>query len=362
MAGRTPEWTRALVLRQCSAEAKPVYHDTVLENRPLPQLKHEEVLVKINAASFNRRDLWIRLGQYPGIKFGSVIGADGAGTVLASPDANDVLLNKRVFLAPTCGWESHPDAPEASESETDLYNPSFGTFADYVIVKRSQVIRSPDHLDDVQISARPIGGLAAWRVTIVKARVSKDQNILITGIGGGVALLAMQLCLAKGANVYVTSSSKEKISRATSLGAKGGVNYKSKDWPSRLAALLAKICGKPTKIDTVIDSGGSDIMTQVNSILKHGGKVVVYGMTANPRIKFTMREVLKNQQLIGSTMGSLKDLTDATQFLSEHRIVPVVSHVLDGLEAADEGFELLKRGDQFGKFVLKIDNNASAKL
>jgi D-arabinose 1-dehydrogenase-like Zn-dependent alcohol dehydrogenase len=61
-------------------------------------------------------------------------------------------------------------------------------------------------------------------------------------------------------------------------------------------------------------------------------------------------------------MGSLKDLTDATQFLSEHRIVPVVSHVLDGLEAADEGFELLKRGDQFGKIILKIDNNASAKL
>jgi NADPH:quinone reductase-like Zn-dependent oxidoreductase len=57
MAGRTPEWTRALVLRQCYAEAKPVYHDTVLENRPLPQLNRGEVLVKINAASFNRRDV-----------------------------------------------------------------------------------------------------------------------------------------------------------------------------------------------------------------------------------------------------------------------------------------------------------------
>jgi NADPH:quinone reductase-like Zn-dependent oxidoreductase len=134
------------------------------------------------------------------------------------------------------------------------------------------------------------------RAAIVNAEASKDQNILITGIGGGVALLAMQLCLAKGANVYVTSGSEEKIRKATSLGAKGGVNYKlskdlqssttrlggsnylTEDWPSHLVALLAKNSGKSAKIDAVVDSGGGDIMTQVNSILKQGGKVVVYGM------------------------------------------------------------------------------------
>lgn len=49
---------------------------------------------------------------------------------------------------------------------------------------------------------------------------------MITGIGGGVALTAMQLCLAKGASVYVTSGSEEKIQKAISLGAKGGANYK----------------------------------------------------------------------------------------------------------------------------------------
>jgi NADPH:quinone reductase-like Zn-dependent oxidoreductase len=57
MAGRTPEWTRALILKKCSAETKPVYHDVVLEKRPLRQLKHGEVLVKISAVSFNRRDV-----------------------------------------------------------------------------------------------------------------------------------------------------------------------------------------------------------------------------------------------------------------------------------------------------------------
>ena len=119
-----------------------------------------------------------------------------------------------------------------------------GTFAEYVTVERDQVIPTPEHLDDEHAAAWPLGGVTAWRsvsqphsgaqahhpiprASVVNARASRDDNILITGIGGGVALLALQLCLARGANVYVSSGSEEKITRAVSLGAKGGVNYKS---------------------------------------------------------------------------------------------------------------------------------------
>lgn len=68
----------------------------------------------------------------------------------------------------------------------------------------------------------------------------------------------------------------------------------------------------------------------------------------------TMREVLKNQRLIGSTMGSHTDLISATTFLAKHRIIPVVAHVVDGLENAEEGFDLMQKGDGFGKIVIKI--------
>lgn len=74
----------------------------------------------------------------------------------------------------------------------------------------------------------------------------------------------------------------------------------------------------------------------------------------------TMREVMKNQKLLGSTMGSHKDLIDATNFLAEHRIVPIVSHVLDGLESAGEGFKLLEEGSHFGKIVIHIPSNSPA--
>ena len=113
---------------------------------------------------------------------------------------------------------------------------------------------------------------------MVNAEVKKGDNVLITGAGGGVALIAIQLCVAAGANVYVSSGSEEKIQKAIALGAKGGVNYKNQDWSVQLGKLLAQNGGKGAQLDAVIDSGGGDLMGQVGKLLKAGGKVVVYGM------------------------------------------------------------------------------------
>ena len=113
---------------------------------------------------------------------------------------------------------------------------------------------------------------------MVNAQVKKDQNVLITGIGGGVALIALQLAVAIGANVYVTSGNEEKIRKAVALGAKGGVNYKDKTWPVLLGKMLVQNSGRGAQLSAVIDSAGGDIMGQVGKILTSGGKVVVYGM------------------------------------------------------------------------------------
>ncbi|TCD70270.1 hypothetical protein EIP91_004171 [Steccherinum ochraceum] len=365
MPPKIPTTTRVLLVKKATGESPKYLNDAVLVERQLPppnKLDKNKVLIKINAASYNHRDLWVRKGLYPGIKHGSAFGGDGAGVVIASGlGSNDKLLNKRVFLVPTRGWKDHPEAPESRFSIIGGGGDTapLGTFAHYLVVEREHVIESPSHLTDEQVSAWPVGGVTAWRAVVINADVQEGQNVLITGIGGGVALIAMQLCLARGANVYVSSGNSEKIGKAVELGAKGGVNYKDKDWANQLSKMLKEHNYGSSSTDdallsAVIDSGGGDIMGKVGKFMKGGGKVVIYGMTAEPKVTLTMREVLKNQRLIGSTMGSHKDLVDATNFIAQHKIVPVVSHVLDGLESADEGFKLVEEGTHFGKVVIRM--------
>ncbi|EIW60533.1 NAD-P-binding protein [Trametes versicolor FP-101664 SS1] len=352
-----PKTAKALVLRKAAQASKPVYHDAVLEDLPLPELKPGHVLVRIHAAAFNHRDHWVRKGMYPGIGFGSVLGGDGAGVVVASTDKSDELLRKRVVLVPMRGWERDQEAPESRFFVLGGSNANpLGTFAQYVVVERDQIIPIPDHLDDVHAAAWPIGAVTAWRATMVNGAVKQGDSVLITGIGGGVALTALQLCVARGANVYVTSGGEDKIRKAVALGAKGGVSYKADDWPKQLAGLLKK--NGASALSVVIDAGGGDIMGKTSSILKPGGRVVVFGMHASPTVTMTMREVMRNQKLIGSTMGSKQDLIDATNFLAQHRIVPVVSEVLDGLESAERGFQILENGEQFGKIVIRVADSS----
>ncbi|KAJ7184834.1 hypothetical protein C8R46DRAFT_1065285 [Mycena filopes] len=351
MPTKLPQTTKALVLQKCGPERAPLLYDAVVVEQAIPALKAGEVLVKMGAVSFNRRDFWMRKGLYPRIVDGSTFGSDGGGTVIAAADPADPLLTQRVFLTPMRGWESHPDSPE---SEFGILGggafPPLGTFSEYVVVPRTEVIPTPAHLTDEQIAAWPLGGLTAWRA-VKLAGISRGDTVLVTGIGGGVATLVLQICVAMGAVVYVTSGGQQKIDKAVKMGAKGGVRYSEESWPQQLGALVAKD-HKP--LHAVIDSGGEEIMGKVSKYLRAGGRIVCYGMTAGPTIGMTMREVMRGQQLIGTLMGSRQDMVDATRFIAEHKIVPVVATVLAGLASAEEGFELMEKGAQFGKIVLAM--------
>ncbi|KAH6903096.1 hypothetical protein BKA70DRAFT_1303236 [Coprinopsis sp. MPI-PUGE-AT-0042] len=355
-----PTTAKGIIVRKSESTQKSpngYINDAVLVDYEIPHLQPGQVLVKMLAVGFNHKDVWIRKGQYPGITQGAFFGGDGMGVVVASADTNDTLVDERVFLAPSRGWKSDPRGPESRFTilGCGAVKPG-GTFAEYIVVERENVIKVPPHLDDVHAAAWPLGGVTAWRATMVNARVEAGHKVLITGIGGGVALLALQFCVAAGASVYVTSGNPDKLKKAIDLGAKGGASYKDQDWPAQIKALMEK--EKGALLDSVIDSSGGEILSKVGKILRHGGKLVCYGMTAGPKVTFTMLPVLANHQLLGSTMGSQKDLEDATAFMDKHKIVPIISHVLEGFENAEEGFQLLHNGEQFGKVIIRLARQA----
>ncbi|KAK4466414.1 hypothetical protein QBC42DRAFT_293491 [Cladorrhinum samala] len=349
--------------------AKPgkVYYPLQLNtiaSESLPKPGAGQVLVNIRACALNHRDLFIRQHLYPGISFTSPLFADGYGIVTAlgpnpSPQAQS-LLNKPVLLTPSRGWESDPAGPENNGKEFSVVGGAakydYGTAQDFVVLPESEVFLAPEHLAPAEGAALPLTGLTGWRALVTKAEAKKGENVLITGIGGGVALQVLQFAVAMGCNVYVTSGSQEKIEKAKQLGAKGGVVYKDADWEKQLQKLLPK---ERAYLDCVIDGAGGDILARAARLLKTGGKLVVYGMTLSPKMEWNMTAVLKNIELRGTSMGSKKEYADMIEFVREHKIRPVVSKVVEGglqnLEGIDDLFEDMKNGVQFGKLVLLLD-------
>ncbi|TVY71384.1 putative zinc-type alcohol dehydrogenase-like protein, partial [Lachnellula suecica] len=153
--------------------------------------------------------------------------ADGCGVVTSTGSSANAKswLNKRVILNPGSGWKDDPAGPEAPTGYAILGGTStnpLGTLQEVVCVDANEAELAPEHLSSVQAAALPLTGLTGWRALISKSgNAEAGRNILVTGIGGGVALNVLQYANALGANVYVTSGSQEKIDRAVKEGAKG---------------------------------------------------------------------------------------------------------------------------------------------
>lgn len=262
----------------------------------LPTPGPDEVVVRTLCAALNHRDLFARQKLYRGAAGNIPVLADGCGIVVSagSPENEKRWQGQRVLIAPARGWDADPRGPEgefAIMGGTKQYPD--GTCQEFIRVPSSQVLACPPHLSDAEAAAVPLAALTAWRATMVKAAVSPGQRVLVTGIGGGVALFSLQFAAAAGAEVWVTSGSAEKISKAIELGAKGGVSYKEKDWAEKLLKLASK-GGKGGLFDAIIDGAGGDVIKTAVVLLRTGGIVASYGMTVGPKVVFPMTAVMKN--------------------------------------------------------------------
>ncbi|KEF53082.1 uncharacterized protein A1O9_10990 [Exophiala aquamarina CBS 119918] len=359
--------SQAIVLREVEGLKGQVYYPLEKVAIEVRSPEGRELLVRVSAAAFNHRDLFSRKNLYPKITFGVPICCDGAGVVIrVGSGASPAWLNRRVIVNPGRGWDRDPDFPESPSGYTTLgASPAgTGTLQQYMLVDEKDVLLTPDHLSDVEAAALPAVGLTAWRAVIIKSRnVVPGRNILITGIGGGVALMAMSFALAAGCAVYVTSSSEEKLRRAKELGASAGVNYKKSGWEEELLALLPP---ERTKFDAILDGAGGDIMKTAVRLLKPAGVVVSYGMTLGPSTPFPMKAEMHLLDLVSASMGSRKEFADLMDCIRVHKIKPVISRIVNGLddiEQIESLFDELQRGSQFGKLVVKLDNkDASSKL
>lgn len=299
----------------------------------LPQENDNQVLVHIRAAALNHRDVWIQKGLYAGLRYPIIVGSDGAG----------IYEGKEVIINPSLEWGDNPAVQ--SKNFRILGLPDNGTFADFVLIDRNQLFDKPKHLTFEQAAALPLAGLTAFRALFTKCNVKKGEKVLITGIGGGVALFACQFAVAAGAAVYVTSSSEDKIERAIALGAKGGGNYTDKDWADGMARELGGF-------DAIIDGAGGAGFMDLVKVCKPAGRICFYGGTKGDIPNVNPRQIFwKQLSIYGSTMGTSEEFAKMLRFVKKHKIVPIIDQEFD-LKEGQAAFDRMDKGEQFGKIIL----------
>lgn len=329
---------RALVL---DGVGKPVAHRDVAT--PLPGAG--EAIVKIAAAALNHRDVWIRQGKYAGLKFPIIVGSDGVGTVHSVGEGVDASwVGRRVVLDPGTGWGDDPRAQGKGYQILGL--PNDGTLAEYTKVSAAQLCPCPEHLSDVEAAAIPLAGLTAYRAVVTQGEVGPNARVLVTGIGGGVALFALQIALARGAEVHVTSSDPKKLERALALGASAGANYKQSDWGKELKTKAGP------GYDLVVDSAGGAGFGTLLDLARPGGRVVFYGATAGNPESFDLRRVFwKQLRLQGTTMGTADEFRAMVTLFAEKKLRPIVDRTF-AFADGEAALQHMEQAGQFGKIVL----------
>ena len=304
-----------------------------------------EVVVQIQAAALNHRDLWIQQGLYAGLKFPIILGSDGFGRVIAAGEGvNSALVGQSVIINPGLQWGDRPEAQDAKFRILGL--PEDGTFAERVKVPASAVVSAPKHLSAEAAAALPLAGLTAYRALFSRAAVRAGERVLVSGIGGGVALFALQFAVAAGAHVWVTSGSDDKIARAVSLGAAGGINYKSAEWVAGLKGLA------PGGFDVIVDSAGGPGFPKLIEVAAPGGRIVFYGATLGNPPEIDLRRVFwKQVSLMGTTMGSPMEFAAMVSFVEKNLIVPLADKIFP-LADGNAAFAAMDKSEQFGKIVL----------
>lgn len=322
-----------------------------------------EVLVKLQAAALNHRDVFIQKGLYPGIKLPVILGSDGAGTVKETGEGVDLSWKgQSVIINPALNWGPNPK----------FYGPDFqilgmpanGTLTEYLSIPTNYIHHKPNHLSVEQAAALPLAGLTAWRALMTRAGLARtsdgtaiSEKVLITGIGGGAALFALQFAVAAGSEVWVTSGSDEKIEKAKELGATGGVNYRQPDWHKALLAQTgtgSSTGGNRGYFDVIIDSAGGPGFAKLIDVAAPGGRIAFFGSTTGNITDIIPSKVFfKQLSIFGSTMGTPGEFTAMLSFVADHQIIPVIDTVIP-LSDAQLAMQKMDAGSQLGKIVLSI--------
>jgi NADPH:quinone reductase-like Zn-dependent oxidoreductase len=318
--------------------------------RPDPVPLPTQILVRIQAASLNYRDLLIARGHYMGgtVSADTIPLSDGAGEVVAVGAAvSRFRVGDRVASTFFRAWidGKPPRGPLIALGAP----PADGMLAELVVFDEQNAVTIPAHLSSASAATLPCAAVTAWRSIVDIGHVAPGETVLVQGTGG-VSLFALQFAQLAGARVLVTSSSDEKLARAKALGADGCINYRTlPEWDREVLNLT-----EGRGVDLVLDVGGAATLARSIAAVAVHGRVAMIGVLTGIGAAGSPYGLLgKQASLHGVYVGSRGHFERMNAAISAHRLEPVVDREF-GFDDVQAAYRHLESGSHFGKVVIRL--------
>ncbi len=340
---------KAALITQAATPVSP--NIQFVDNWPEPVAAPGEIIVRTEASALNHLDLWVGQGiPGMGLTYPRISGSDGCGIVESIGEGVDrswlgkrVLLNAQIDKHDPILPGMHPAAPDRIMIGEHIN----GTLAEKFTAPVANVL-DIGQSDPVQAAAFALTHLTAWRMLISRARLRAGQSILVTGIGGGVALAALNIAMHLGCSTIVTSRHQSKLDRAKKLGATHMILDDGSDWSKQVRAATNR-----RGVDVCADSVGKAVHLPSIKSLARGGVFVTCGNTAGADATTDLTRIYWNQlSIMGSTMGDMNEFREVVALFQSGAINPVIDSVFDAKDA-QKSFARLESAEQFGKIVVK---------
>ena len=321
------------------------------EDAPDPQLRKDQVLVRVKACAMNHLDLWVRKGL-PGVNLPHINGSDISGDIAELGEyITDLKMGQRVLLAPMSYCGSCQMCMEGKHSLcrqfTVLGNGVDGGNCEYIAVTRDKVFPIPDDLTYDEAASVPLVFLTAWHMLVGRAQLRAGEIVLILGGGSGVGTAAIQIAKMLGARVIATAGDENKLFKSRDLGADYTINH----YNEKISDEVRKITAK-AGVDVVFEHVGQATWPKSVESLAPRGRLVTCGATTGGDARIDLRFLFsRHQSLLGSFMGTLGELHRVLKFVFQGQLKPVIDKVYPMSEIA-AAHQRLENKEQFGKVVV----------
>ena len=306
--------------------------------RPQPQQKPNEILIKVAAAGVNRPDVLQRSGNYAVPPDASDLpGLEVAGEVMAAGSSVSLWKTGEKVCALVHG----------------------GGYAEYCVAPEVQALPVPKGLSLVEAASLPETFFTVWGNVYDRGRLAPGESLLVQGGTSGIGVTAIQMAAASGNRVFATAGSDEKCAACVRLGAEKAFNYRTQDWSAEVRAATG---GKG--VDVILDMVGGDYVPKELKCLADEGRLVFIAFLRGPKTELDINEIMRRRlTLSGSTLrprpvefkGAIaqKLREKVWPLIEAGKIKPVIYKTFP-LDLAREAHRLMESSQHIGKIVLTV--------